>query len=141
MSVSLFVCYCSSCVYTAKQHAQVHVRMCMHLHQKWAEFPLPGSCLVIHPGNYLYLAESPQRKRQQKFTLACTNHVYNTHILFRILAHKNTHVVFMYICVSYYYYYYYYYDRVDAVFPKVSEGTLGEQHFTPILRVSKKASS
>ena len=28
-----------------KLHAQVHVRMyCMHLHQKWAEFPLTGSC-------------------------------------------------------------------------------------------------
>ena len=52
-----------------------------HLPQKWAEFPLPGSCLVIglsfqhkliHPGNYIYLAKSgnlSENYGQQKCTL------------------------------------------------------------------------
>ena len=42
----------SAYVYTAKQHAQVHVRMIARL------LFISFQHKLIHPGNYLYLAES-----------------------------------------------------------------------------------
>ena len=91
--VCLFVCVCpsvclsvtalaaSAYVYTvASLIHPMHKYMsgCMHLHQKWAEFPLPGSCLaiglsfqhkLIHPGNYLYLAESELQVHRGKLSV------------------------------------------------------------------------